>query len=97
MVVAVGLAVVPARRVSKGNLLHKARLFQKTERIVNRRVAYRWQERASLLENLARSRMMIAIVYDLKHYLPLRSEPRRLRVHGFGFVTLFGSHRQDLE
>ena len=76
VVVPVSLTIVSAGRVSERNLVYEARLFQKTQGVVDRRIAYRGEKLASLLKHLTSRGMMIAFVYYAKNNLALRGESR---------------------
>ena len=97
VIVAIRLAIVAACCVAKRDFAYQTCLFQKSQRVVNRRVTYRRQKRASLLEHLTRSRMMMTFVHDPKHNSPLRSKPSGFGFLSFGLDCLSGSHRQYLE
>src|SRR5205085_717555 len=74
VIVARGLAVVTARAVAERDLAHEARLFQITQRVIDRGVRERRANAPRRRIDFGRRQMLRALAHDPQDHFSLRGE-----------------------
>lgn len=74
VIVPVRFSIVPAGAVAEINLVHQARFFQITKRVVNRCITNRGETLAGRLKNLAGSWVIVTIEDHLEYSVALRRQ-----------------------